>query len=66
MAWVFRSAESVLPDLVSEEDQNERDIEETPFDGCAWCGTGEGCCDMHMASMLVQSAELKASRQGGM
>ena len=28
---------------------------------CAWCGTGEGLCDEHLAALLAQSAEIAAS-----
>jgi hypothetical protein len=28
---------------------------------CAWCGTGEGICDDHMAALFAQSAELAAT-----
>ena len=30
---------------------------------CAWCGTGEGICDEHMAAMFAQSEEIAASGQ---
>jgi hypothetical protein len=28
---------------------------------CAWCGTGEGICEEHMAALFAQSAELAAT-----
>jgi len=28
---------------------------------CAWCGTGNGICDMHMNALFAQSAELAAT-----
>lgn len=68
MPWFFSHPESITPDLVETDDQlttndsDADDIVETVFDGCAWCGTGGGCCAEHMAAMFAQSAARKAAR----
>lgn len=61
MVWFFHQPESVFPELISEEEETE--IVETEYDGCAWCGTGEGCCSAHLASLFAQSAARKAERE---
>jgi len=60
MRWTFSDPQSIFPTLEADETPIEQTIVATPFDGCAWCGDGEGICAACMASMAVQSAALAA------
>ena len=61
MRWTFSDPESIFPTLESDETTVEPTIIETTFDGCAWCGDGEGICSSCMASMAAQSAAIAAT-----
>jgi hypothetical protein len=66
MSWLFRSSEGIFPDLVDDETavEEESEIVETEYTGCAWCGDGdgEGICSDCEARMLAQSAARHAGR----
>lgn len=59
MPWFFRTPESVEPAYImtTEPAQNEQASSD-----CAWCGTGEGICEMHTALLFAQSTERKEKR----
>jgi hypothetical protein len=66
MTWLFKTAETVTPDLVTEDVSGEdSNIVETEFDGCAWCGDGEGCCAMHSAQLAAQADAYHAAKREG-
>lgn len=66
MGWIFNRPETVTPEYQPDESMTtDGRIIETAFDGCCWCGTGEGCCSAHMAELLAQSAERAAARRRG-
>ena len=66
MSWRFRSSEDIFPDLVDGETtaEEESEVVETEYTGCAWCGDGdgEGICSDCSARMLAQSAARHVGR----
>jgi len=61
MRWRFQHAEDIFPTVEADDPATTTDntpIVETPFDGCAWCGTGEGICSNCTAKIFAQSTAL--------
>lgn len=68
MSWLFSKPDSLFPAHHDDDEPVESsvlEIVETAFDGCAWCGDGEGVCAMHAAELAAQADAYHAEKRAG-